>query len=97
MPWRKPDFRDGDTVMICRHLFERAARGLLSLPWKSVVWEGRFEHRLFYRDDGSEGHCNYFVQCGPCSQMKRTEVDYIEEFWQNGHLHVADFCKRAVS
>jgi len=90
----RPHFNEGDTVMLCRHIFDAARAGQLSIQWDKVFVEVYPEPRKFYRDDGTPGEAKFYVWCAQCSKLKPTERDFIEEFWQGGQLHVADFCKR---
>lgn len=87
--------REGDTVMICKHLFEHARRG--DLPWiplSELPREGRFvPPQRFRRDDGTEGACDFVVYCRACS-FDRKNVDLVEEVVRGGLLHVADFMTR---
>jgi hypothetical protein len=89
----KPRFEDAQVVMICHHLYERATRGLLSIPWHSVRWERFTPAKLFTREDGTEGKCDFTVWCWRCQKLPPTKVDYIEEVWSGGHLYVADFLR----
>jgi hypothetical protein len=88
----RPEFREGDVVMVCRHIYEAATRGEL-LNWTRLKYKGRFEPPCrFNRNDGTSGQLDFAVACVPCSKLPSGEVDYIEERYRDGHLHVADFC-----
>ena len=87
---KTPEFHDGDTVMICKHLYEQACRGE-KIKWDGLNYMGRFDPpRKFTREDSSEGHAEFFVSCRPCASGDPHEVDYIEEIVMCGKLHVAD-------
>lgn len=89
----RPEFRDGDVVMICSHLYKRATLGH-DILWKLVTVGGRFESRRgFTREDGTDGASDFHVSCGRCAG--RPDADYVEEFYRHGQLHVADFCRKA--
>jgi hypothetical protein len=89
----RPKFREGDVVMICKHLYEAATRGEM-IAWRAVAWEGPFDPpQGFTREDGSTGRAHYGVECSACFKSSEP-TDYIEEVYRNGQLHVADFqCK----
>jgi hypothetical protein len=81
--------------MICCHLFERARR-TLSIDWPNVTWakhEG--EARIFRRVDGSAGKGDYYVRCSSCDRKDPKQVDYVEEVFRHGKMHVADFLREA--
>lgn len=89
----RPEFRDGDVVMICSHLYKRATLGH-DISWKLVTVAGRFEPRRgFIREDGTDGASDFHVSCGRCAG--RRDADYVEELYRHGQFHVADFCRRA--
>ena len=89
MKQQRPQFEDGDVVMICHHLFEDAREGK-DISWAKVRWHGKhIPPKRFIRVDGTGGTYHYAVYCAACA--KSPEVDYIEEVWRNGQLHVADF------
>lgn len=89
----RPDFRNADVVMVCHHIFEDARRGKLSIDWHQVQVDSLELPKTFRREDGTTGHANYFIRCAACEKLPAREVDYIEEFWSDGRLHVADFCR----
>ena len=86
----KPNFREGDVVMVCRHVFESARRGnppdLASLHWDKP--EGP---RRFYRGDLTTGLYNFLAKCDACVSADPHSVVYVEEIFLGGLLHVADF------
>ena len=89
----RPDFKAGDVALICKHIYEDATKGNLSIQWQSVKWEGRFEPRQeFTRSDGTKGLCAFLIACADCAKLGK-EVDYVEEIWQGGKFHVADFAR----
>lgn len=93
----RPEFHDGDVVMLCWHLFECAAKGH-ELSWKGLTWHGRFEPaHPFRRMDGTEGACSFVMRCGTCAKLPETSVNYVEEVWRRGQLHVADFVKKKAA
>ncbi len=79
--------------MICRHVFEDARAGH-DIAWDVVVWEGRLNPRKeFTRDDDTTGTYSFSVSCPACIVLPHDEVAYVEEFFQSGQLHVADYCR----
>lgn len=79
--------------MICKHLFADARNGH-DIPWTRLAWQGRFDPpKDFGRDDGTQGTYAFSVRCGACSKSPADQVQYIEEFYRAGQLHVADFCR----
>ena len=36
---------------------------------------------------------DFTVKCAACYRIDEREVDYIEQHWQDGALHVADYLK----
>lgn len=90
----RPEFREGDIVMICSHLFERARMGH-DISWKVVSASGRFTPRqAFTRDDGTAGDCDFVVLCGRCRQSDPHEALLIEEVYKRGQFHVADHIRQ---
>jgi hypothetical protein len=84
----RPPLREGDTVMICKHLFETARR-TLAIDWPNVRWSK--QNRKFTREDGSTGMGDYYVRCRQCAATDMARVAFIEETFLHGKLHVADF------
>lgn len=86
----RPEFRDGDIVMICQHLYERACKGH-DIAWKVVTCVGRMIPRpAFNRDDGTAGAYDFAVMCGRCARLPLGETLFIEEVFKRGQFHVAD-------
>jgi hypothetical protein len=87
----RPDFHEKDTVMLCHHLYEDATRGKLSLQWNTLQVEGRFNPpKAFNREDGTKSASHWTVACSECARLPANEIDYVEEIWRHGRLHVAD-------
>lgn|ERR1700677_4405998 len=87
----RPRFSDGDAVMLCSHVFERA-KITLSIDWPNVTWKR--ETVRFVREDGTSGRGDYWVMCPQCIASDPKQVDFVEEVSQHGVLHVADFMRR---
>lgn len=84
------DFRDGDTVMLCNHIFEAACRGEQPFT-RDLKIEGRFSPPLsFNRDDGTAASASFHVRCRACASVAVGNVDFVEEIHANGQLHPAD-------
>ena len=70
-------------ILICRHAYEKTV----------TKAECRFHSfnppRTFTRDDGSTGIANGSISCPECEHKR--QVDYVETFWKDGGLHIADF------
>jgi hypothetical protein len=86
--------KEGDTVMVCKHIFEAARAGnppvLSDLPRR-----GRFSpRREFVREDGTCGKYDFAIICRPCLGMPPDSIDMIEETVRGGMLHVADFIRQ---
>jgi hypothetical protein len=79
---------EGDTVMICRHLFEQARAGRFPVLEEASRQTGPFTLK---REDGSVFTAQLLLSCHACNNGP--ETDYIEEFVRGGKLHVADFCR----
>ena len=87
----KPNFREGDVVMVCRHVFESARRGKPP-DLASLHWEKPETPKEFYRAvDGTAGRYNFLAKCDACVSADPHSVDYVEEIFLGGLLHVADF------
>lgn len=90
MAFSRPEFLEGDTVMICEHLYRRACNGH-QIAWGLAAWEGRYAPRQeFNREDGTAGACDFVVLCGRCALLPKSDPLLIEEVYLGGQLHVAD-------
>jgi hypothetical protein len=73
-------FRDGDHVLICKHVFENHYRGILY-----------FRHGgAFNREDGAIGGTKFNLYCPACSKIPPAERDHHEWVWKRGVFWLAD-------
>jgi hypothetical protein len=87
-------FRKNDVVMVCSHLWRNSAcRVRMQLPVGAKI--DRFDSPTeFTRDDGSRGFASCTIRCAACRQVaQRRQIDYVETFWSDGRLVVADFAR----
>lgn len=90
------ELREGDVVMLCRHIFEDACQKALDGANRIFVPDSHWSPRMtppkqFEREDGTVGKADFVVACGVC--RSRREFDLVEEIWQDGRLHVADLLR----
>src|SRR5215469_14796543 len=91
-----PELREGDTVMVCKHLWDRRPRS----TWRNQRWLESDDP--FIREDGTEGQARFWVFGRACSPLDKRDVDFVEFIAMSGALHVANFhrcpeCERAKS
>lgn len=80
LPWNFPKLKEGDHVLICKHVYENDYRGRLH-------WDKGGE---FTRDDGTKGTCVAFLFCDPDRRRDPRSVDFIEYFWAKDKFHCCD-------
>jgi len=79
-------FREGDAVMVCSHVWEENIRQ----GWLLPIREGRMEQHEppieFVYGDGGVSHGNVTVGCLECAALPPKEVEYVELKWTGGWL-----------
>lgn len=87
-------FRNGDVVMVCKHLYEQSSCRVVQQSLSGAVISRRnIPRRPFIREDGTKGEYDFAALCKECSRLPRNQVDTIEQHYRAGRLLVADFAE----
>jgi hypothetical protein len=97
-------FRNGSTVMVCKHIYEKSSCRVVQ-KLNVIDNELRRGGRITELDppwsftrphDGSKTPpVSFTVACRRCLNGDPREIDYVEQLWRDGALHVADFMRHA--
>lgn len=89
-------FSPSDVIMICPHVI----KGIAFDELQSKCCDPTVTFKRFDPDsrtaNGSDGLANWLVACNACAHLcpEQLRTGYVEAFYADGRLHVADWCKR---
>lgn len=82
-------FREGDGVMVCAHVYEEN----ICQGWLLPIRLGRMERHepptTATYGDGSISRCDVMVKCLECAGKPGPEIDLVELLWSGGRLQLS--------
>jgi hypothetical protein len=79
-------FREGDAVMVCSHVYEENIRQGWLLPIRLGRMERHDPPTVATYEDGSESRCDVTVKCLECAPKPDSQIDLVELEWRVGRL-----------
>jgi hypothetical protein len=88
-------FREGDAVMVCSHVWEENIRQGWLLPIRLGKMERHDPPTVATYEDGSESRCDVTVKCLECAPKPDSQIDLVELKWSGGRLSLSETAARA--
>jgi|HubBroStandDraft_2_1064218.scaffolds.fasta_scaffold438726_2 hypothetical protein len=92
-------FLNGETVMVCSHLYDRSTCKVRLLLPATARYTRFSDRQKFYRLDADGGKTKGFLAdgaicCSTCQLKNLKAVDFIETVWDGGRAAVSDILGR---
>jgi hypothetical protein len=82
-------FREGDAVMVCSHVYEENLAQGFPLSWRRAQMERHAPPLQFTYENAGVSRGDVTVQCLECAGKPPRTVDYVELWWKGGRLEMS--------